>query len=338
MLFGDFLLTANLQRAGLRKKVHRLQPNLVVGWTGNLVAAEHVLTRLQDRFREEVPTKRGLEGFLEAFPTQDLGAHAATLIGWIIDNQPHCFLWRSDWGQTVFYENHHLQGSGAALFRQLTGIGTVPQTTDPPGPIQRALSFTCQLMADEIGERVNQAAGFGHAYELLHLDDGAFSYVDAVLYLFVDVPFDREGRYMMPKLHRTLYKSDHIGDHTLVQISKFREDGHHELDRYLTTPAYAVAASETDEIMKRISSLQYPFSLESKYSCLFARLIKDADTAAPQPLLPLIMIASSDERPAPFTVKWEVPDPRRPTVGSLNVQLPSREVFEIVYRDQVASE
>jgi hypothetical protein len=113
-------------------------------------------------------------------------------------------------------------------------------------------------MADEIAERANQAAGFGHAYELLHLNDGAFSYVDDVLVLFVDVPFDREGRYMMPKLHRTLYKSDHIGDYTVVHITRVREDGHQELDRHLITPAYAVAASEEDEIIKRMPSPQYP--------------------------------------------------------------------------------
>jgi hypothetical protein len=48
MLLGDFLLTATRDRAGLRKKVHRLQPNLVVGWPGNLVAAEYVLTRFRE--------------------------------------------------------------------------------------------------------------------------------------------------------------------------------------------------------------------------------------------------------------------------------------------------
>jgi hypothetical protein len=331
MLVGDFLVTANAAPAGLSKKIHLVRPNLVVGWTGNQLAADQVLTSLQDRFHGRSPAKRELEEFLESFPAGELGRRSVTLVGWIVDGEPHCFLWRSDGTREVYYADHFFVGTGADLFERIAGTGSGPEV-GPPIWIERALYSACYLMADEIGTRENQAAGFGHAYELLSFNGTEFSYVDDVAFLFVDVPFDSAGNYTRPQLHPILYKSHHIADYTIVEIYRMAS---REMERHFLLPVYRVDRAETDAITREIASLEYPFTLDTCYSCLFARLIRNADTATPQPLFPLIMFAKPGDDPNPFTVKWEGRDPRRPLDGALKVQLPSREVFEIVYRDQV---
>ena len=176
VLLGDFLITAaSRKRVGLKKKVHRLQPNLVVGWTGHQIAAQLVLTALHGRFREERPTKHTLEQFLRSFPIADLGALSVELVGWIYDDQPHCFRWWSDWPHEPFYGDHHLAGSGAGLMAKLIGDGAaqgrVPEAIRDDAveghAIKETLWDASRLMADEVGQRQNQAAGYGYAYEVL---------------------------------------------------------------------------------------------------------------------------------------------------------------------------
>ena len=349
VLLGDFLTTATTgvnQRRSLKKKVHRLQPNLVVGWTGHEVAAQLVLTALRGRYREERAAKQTLEQFLKSFPIADLGACFVELIGWIYDDQPRCFRWRSDWPYEVFYGDYHLAGSGAGLMAKLIGDGAaqgrVPEAIRDDAveghAIKETLWDASRLFADEVGRRQNQAAGFGYAYEVLALIGREFHYIDDILFVFVEVGFDGEGRYLSERLHPVLYRSHHESDYAVVQVSTLEStSGRSGHDVHIITPAYSVPHGEPDAILRDVLSRPRPITLEARYFCLYASLIKNANTSTPEPLRPVSVVNAADDASKLFKVEWEA-DPVNPLAGALTVNLPPLELFERAYRAQVTGE
>jgi hypothetical protein len=335
VLLGDFLIIGSGQAAGLRKKVHRLQPNLVVGWTGHKLAAELVLTGLHHRFQAERPTKAGLEQFLTSFPTGNLGSLSVTLVGWICDHGQYCFRWRSDWPQSVFYGDYHFAGSGEAMFRHIFGTGSGIDAPDPDDPAERILFAACRLLIDEVSGRFFQSMGFGHAYEALYLDQGEFQYLDDVLYVFCEVWFDTAGHYMESRLHPVVYKYNHISDHAVVQITALGANANRV--RHLITPIYTVSKAEDRAILQQVSAPAF-VSMQARHACLGASMIKNADTDAAQPVPGPVIVVASRGKPAPFNFKiiWD-PKPGSPLEGALSVQLPPREAFEVCYRDAIST-
>ncbi len=52
VLLGDFLITGG-PHPSTRKKIHRIGPNFVIGWTGRQILAAPILGALVDRFRDQ---------------------------------------------------------------------------------------------------------------------------------------------------------------------------------------------------------------------------------------------------------------------------------------------
>lgn len=112
VLLGDFLLTADGQPSGLRKKIHLISSNLVVGWTGTLIAAIPVLKDLHSEFNGRHVSKDEFERFLKNYPPANFGSFSVLLIGWIIDGEQHCFWWNSERPVDLFYEPYVYFGTG----------------------------------------------------------------------------------------------------------------------------------------------------------------------------------------------------------------------------------
>ena len=91
--YWDFLITKNGDVSGLRKKILLVADNCALAWTGYLVAANSVVTRLQIALGQEVTTI-----LTNPSTTSDMGSSHVTRICWVVDAQrAHCFRWRSDY-------------------------------------------------------------------------------------------------------------------------------------------------------------------------------------------------------------------------------------------------
>src|SRR5438477_1144938 len=111
LLLGDFLITSG-ELSGTRKKIHFISPNFVVGWSGDLWAARPVLKALHDQFDNAHVQYGTLEKLLTQFPTEELGSLNVQIVGWVVDDEARCFLWRSDYPSELFYDNEYFIGSG----------------------------------------------------------------------------------------------------------------------------------------------------------------------------------------------------------------------------------
>jgi hypothetical protein len=340
VLLGDFLISDdNRRRVGLKKKVHHLQSNLAVGWTGDEIAAYSLLTYLHERHEQEPPTRRAVEQSLTSFPAADLGTFGVEVIGWIYDGQPHCFRWRSDWPHEVFYDDYFLAGSGERLIGRMIGDSTA-QARVPDSVIRdveahavkETLWDVSRLMADEVGAHQNQSAGFGHAYEVLALLGGEFHYIEHVVFVFAEIGFDGQDRCISATLHPVIYRSHHVRDYAVVQVSRL-EAGHAEHDLHLIGPVYRVPRNEPDAILNEVMSRPDAISFDAKYSCLFASLVRNARTGTPEPIRPVTLVSASEDQDRAVMIEWE-PALDNPWAGALTVGLPMGYI-EAAYRAQV---
>lgn len=85
-----------------------------------------------------------------------------------------------------------LVGSCVAASRMTEPLNPPEMRSTPPQ--QLALYAMARLLTDEASDRKNRAEGFGFGYEVLFAQDDVFHYVDKVVYMFIDVHFDVEGR------------------------------------------------------------------------------------------------------------------------------------------------
>ena len=322
--------------AGLRKKIHRIAPNLALAWTGSLVVAEAVIGAARIRFQDDAATVDALEHFFTRTHWDFGSGPWVAIIGWVIEGETQrCFRWRSDYSGEVFYGAYQTGGSGETLIEQ---VASVQQSHSQLSPEGQALFVLTRMMGDEAGARQNWAKGFGFGYELLMWKNGAFDYVDDVVYVFYEVHFDATGAFIGHKLYPTLIKYHHLhGEYAFVQRGPLIVDGAsiiNETRQHFITPVYRLP--DEDLVFQQIISKHSPVSYDSKYICHFASIIKDADTneAAPLPI-PFLIVQTPGEQKL-LSVTFENPNPAHPLGGTLSVQYPPREYFEIVYKRQMS--
>ena len=106
-------------------------------------------------------------------------------------------------------------------------------------------------------------------------------------------------------------------------------------DRHLIGPVYRL--SDRDAVVSKVTSTDYPFGYDAKYTGLYAVIIKDADTPHRTVLpLPAVVVTSEPGSAPGFSVSFNRNDPSRPDIGTLEVRIPDW-VFEVAYKEQVGS-
>ena len=190
-MLGDFLITGGGAECS-RKKIYKIVPNFVIGWTGKRILAAPILKALHDNFGGKSVTMTEVEDFLKNRPEDELVGDNLLLIGWVIDEAPHCFLWNIAYPTELFYEPYYVAGSGEKKFQQLImeetlGDNRSSMRSNVEQAIHSALALATQLYSDETLERMNRRQGFGYGYELLYFDDGEFRYLDNVAFLGMDI-------------------------------------------------------------------------------------------------------------------------------------------------------
>ena len=105
--------------AGTRKKVHIVNPRLAVAWAGSQLAASILFKDLHDL---KAPTSRNeLERTLSRH-TEFTRATSVHLIGWLVEGEPRCFRWNSEWPHELFVADSHIEGSGENLLRDVMNL------------------------------------------------------------------------------------------------------------------------------------------------------------------------------------------------------------------------
>jgi len=297
LLLGDFLITGS--RTYSLKKLHLISHNFVVAWTGHLIVAEAVLRDVYNEFKGVTVSRERLEQFLSnctEWVEGDLGVH---LVGWLIDSEPHCFLWNSHYPQQLFYEEAHIDGSGAEVFQDMLKSGTLfavnrPVTSAVDDAIITLLTGVCQLMSDEVLDKNNQQKRFGYAYEILFFDGERFKYVDNILYRTLDIFYDIDkdgGKYFFYPL---AYKYRSFDYFSVVQTFDFNT-GAIVLDAL--TPVFDQMLDVLPLIPGIDVSKSKGLSLISDFYCLFLRLDASDHSSftasvvfpSSQPNLPLVV-------------------------------------------------
>jgi hypothetical protein len=251
LLLGDFLLTSDGQRSGLRKKINLISPNFVIAWTGHLLAAKSVIDSLNREFQGRRTSRNGIHNFLTKYAVSDLGNLQVHLIGWVVDSEPSCFLWNSSYPHELFYSDYHIDGSGTKIFERLfASVGITDTESSSESRIllanQFALFLACELISDEVLQGNNQRMGFGHAYEVLYFDGDEFIYLDNITYMTWDFNFDLDSKLTRTNLYKVVFKYRNFGDFSIVQISNF-ENSHTDL--HAITPVIEIERTSLEAII-----------------------------------------------------------------------------------------
>ncbi len=349
-LLGDLLITGG-GKVGARKKVHRIRKDLVVGWTGDLVAAQVIL----DKINEEVDEKgsfKSLSKSLKSVSKYLLGSMSVILVGWVVDSEPRCFRWNSDWPHEIFFGEFFYDGTGAEKFQKLNG-GEVSHELNKPNreqvlPQIMALENVCYLMADEVDRKQKyRNDGYGFGYEILYLTENGFEYIEDILYVICEVWFDDEGNYLGPKLFPSVHSYHNESDFSVIQETSF---GHgsflepqdickstHHINRHLVKPVHHINKCDFDSTKKEVSSTSYKSSFDADYVCLFSSLIQNGHLSDSVPFDPLIMISYRNEDRSLFKVFSNSINPEDPKQREISFQFPSSEIYELTFKEMCKS-
>lgn len=283
VLTGDFLITspdgsAPASPDALCKKITRLNRNLVVGWTGSLIAAKLVLRKMRQSMSSgKAVTKDWLEDCLKSFDTDQVEPLSVRLVGWLIDDEAHCFSWNSEYPKTLFYGDPMIDGLGKDAFIKVCPEANIPsseqlQEKNLEKAIKNCLSVTCQLVADEmLGSGIFRPLGTGYAYETLYFDGSRFRYLSNILYGALSATFDEKWQSTSIATEPNYYKYLIHLDHAVVIISKY-DKGRYTNTRGISSPDQAnddVSNQMEHELTEITKSNVY---LESDYYLCFVRM------------------------------------------------------------------
>jgi hypothetical protein len=217
-------------------------------------------------------TKLQLEEFLTRYNVEDLCELNVRLVGWIIDEEPHCFRWNSLYPQGLYYNPYYYDGSGGEVFDKLVDNEMMSNPGEPGirHAINHALYLTSNLMSDEILGANNRRAGFGHAYEVVYFDGERFKYLDDILYVLWAAQFNSQSELTEHQLFPPLYRYRNFSNYSIVQAY---DPIKNETDIYVMTPIWHERAKVDNveaisEVINDYKAGKRMF-IKSDYTCLF---------------------------------------------------------------------
>lgn len=290
-LVGDFLVSTDNQPSGSRKKIHLISPNLVIGCTGDLIAASPVVGDLYREFSGRHVSKDELDHYLINYPTANLRFSRVIIVGWIVDGEGHCFWWDSAYPVQVNEEPYFYTGTGAEAFEKLAGAGSAPSQINEKSisdAITGSLNIVCRMMGDELLFQRNRRMGFGFAYELLYFNGTEFKYIEDVLYIMCDFYLDNKSKIVRHNINKTFYKYRNFSNHSVVQINDLEKN---KVTAIGVMPVFEKSRAEINRIMDDISRVK-GLPLTSDIYCILCSLIPPNNSTT---IFPLIAKPAKDE-------------------------------------------
>jgi hypothetical protein len=278
VLLGDALITG-AGRQGARRKLHLMSSNFAVGWTGHLIAARMVVEELAREFTGRSVTLEQVRQNLSQHTAEEFGPMTVHLVGWLVDDKPRAFLWKSSSPHEIFEDDEYLDGSGADAFKaHLMGARVAGQERTIWDTINSALYIAGRLHADELTVRFARSQGFGYAYEILYFHEGTFHPLTNVLYVVGEFRFNRDGKFADAKLGDQLMMVRDLADVVLVTRQNNALD---RTDFEIISPLQGVSKSRIAEIGRQVKARQFLITARAEYGCLVA-LFTSPDFTEPQ--------------------------------------------------------
>lgn len=284
VLLGDLVLSANDQRVGVKKKVHRIAPNCAIAWTGSLFVAEQVFRVLRQRFTGENIRKEELEETLTSLEKHKGESLFVVIIGWLIGEEQFCFRWRSDWPNEIFYGEPLYDGTGDAVIEKFAGPTEIrdkenPNLADLELAVDECLNFTTHRMSMEMSADRNHLT-FGHAYEIVYYANSEFHYVDDILYLGLTIQFDEQGKITAEEFSNVVYKYRVFGEYSVTE--RHEQGIGTEIDVIL--PLGIESTTEAERLGRSLAT-NYQFSMASQFYCVFLRFLSPTHVSPPIALI-----------------------------------------------------
>lgn len=320
MLLGDFLITQQDGQTSLRKKIRRIGPNIAIGWTGNLFAAETALEHL-GRTLGENSTRDEVEAALLGVDVSSMPG-TVTLVGWVVDDGPTAFHWQSSYPTGVNVGDPWYVGSGGQLLETIRGPSGY-SAVKGEDPRLHALDVATALMSDEARGKSLRRLQVGHAYELISWNEGRFDYIDDILYLTVRVEYDESGGVSAVKQLEPMFKYFTCNELSLVGI--FEND---EVSLHLVTPVGLREAGVNDLPTARALLNELVADDWAASSSTFYGVALDLRIPGYMgPIIPLVLRNSEQPSPPIITESSQ----------SVEISLPDNllvEMFKAIQRDQ----
>jgi hypothetical protein len=278
ILIGDFLLTQRGQPSGLGKKLRLLRANCAVAWTGRQLAAEYVIRFLDEALAPGQTTRVELEDCLRRCKVAELGELSVRIVGWVVDEREHCFRWNSAYSHEVFYDEPIFDGSGddaikTMIERRFVNDPKEPTLVSVERAVDAALDIAANLISDETFGGANRSQGFGHAYEVLYLEDRAFHYVTDVLYVLLAFSASEHGKLANPTLCRPVYKYQALGELSVVDTLGDHNERLIQLITAVGDSRSKARARDYARQFEQTAKSERHFGFESSYYCIFVQVV-----------------------------------------------------------------
>lgn len=177
-----------------RKKIHLINDNLVVGWSGDRIVAFAAIGALNKEFSDREAPLAELKEVLSSIDTyREFGDTPTFVIGWLFDGSEfQCFRWNSHWPTELFIHRSHFEGSGADDFvKVLTNAdahGMSPLLTSPEEQAPFiAIAQAGKLLANDIYTGNLTQKCYGYGFEILFWNGSNFSYVEDITFSFWEI-------------------------------------------------------------------------------------------------------------------------------------------------------
>jgi hypothetical protein len=183
---------------GLRRKLHRVNPRLLVAYTGLLQEAGVALAELDRHFGQLVdgPTLNEIDGVLRPFRHRFAGK--LTLIGWTARSRPRCFKWAAEPNASVVHVTQAIEGSGAQHFREmLTNAHSHGYSSNVVVAHDKAtllgITNAGKVLLEEMTSGGTLENSYGYGAELALFNGREFQFVRGIAYTFWNVRIEIDG-------------------------------------------------------------------------------------------------------------------------------------------------
>ena len=256
---------------GLAQKISVIAENLVVGWSGNRIAAKHVLRDLHSKSEIERFTPDSLFEYFQSVKKETMGLDVR-FAGFVMEPVNPTGFTSFGYGcelvQTAEFGEVSLMGTGSGDLLSLLGSFPEPPKIlgGNPGPVDDAASFALMLsgmlLNTELGTLESLRSYYGGGYEIAGLVYGRFQKVDQITYVFwVARSFD--AGVEISQSPRQAFSYGYSEDLLTIQSVSFEETEEQVSTRQC---GYAIAPMHREISKGTLQSVVMP-SLNNKWLC-----------------------------------------------------------------------
>lgn len=269
ILVGDticgFMANQSFHPRSLRKKVYIISPNLAIGWTRSLSSAEVVVSRVMNEFDGKTVTRRDFELFLKTLKFDGMIKSDVHLIGWIVDEEPKCFIWHSNDPTEVYYDDSYFVGTGEKYFESVLNSSLLHGGDRPRKPqqyseevaaVQQTLVYCGEAFFQEVMAAERWYESFGFAYEILLYAYEQFWPLGSTLYVGWEYRWDPKTQTGRPILSPFVAKLNFREHYSVLQKAQHHKLKIKNLRNYLVRPVYE------HEIKEDLKKLRFDFNAD----------------------------------------------------------------------------